>query len=368
MNLNQPEKDLVDNKLNFIGGIKMRHKILALGNIFFALVLSVLLVVPAFAKSKASEGKIDIQIYSNPFGHTTYVLSFALAEIVNKNSTRLHMTCVESKGSSANILYVQKNPAARKYTVVLANPFAVNQAANADPPFKKPFTGLKAVSMIGDMCGFLLTTNPEIKTIQDLAGKRVALGIKGVTIEYIPRFILKYGYGIFDDLGRVSYSSFDGIKNALIDGTVDAGLQSSVMWGEEEYKNWVPIPATDELLATKKCYIVDIEEGAFKKAREKSGYPIYFLKAKPKAFGKSAAFGGNRIWWSNSWWVHESMDDDVVREICSIIYDHAKDFVTYHASGRGITQKTLANVAVPEEDFHPAAARFYKEKGLKVGQ
>ncbi|MCK4791305.1 MAG: TAXI family TRAP transporter solute-binding subunit [Desulfobacteraceae bacterium] len=352
-----------------MGGITMRHKALALsGSVCLIIVLALLLFTPAFAKSKASADKIEIQIYSNPFGHTTYVLSFALAEIINKNSTRLHMTCVESKGSSANILYMQKNPAARKYTMVVANPFAANQAAKADPPFKKPFTGLKAVSMIGNMCGFFLTTNPEIKTIQDLAGKRVTLGIKGITIEYIPRFILKYGYGIYDDLGRVSHMSFDGIKNALIDGTTDAGLQSSVMWGEEEYKNWVPIPTAEELLSTKKCYLVDIEEGAFKKAREKSGYPLYFLKAKPKAFGKSAAFGGNRIWWSNSWWVHESMDDDVVREICSIVYDHAKDFVTYHASGRGITQKTLASVAVPEADFHPAAAKFYREKGHKVGQ
>jgi TRAP transporter TAXI family solute receptor len=263
---------------------------------------------------------------------------------------------------------MQKNPAKQKYTMVVANPFAVHQAAKADPPFKKSFFGLKAVSMIGNMCGFLLSNKPDIRTAQDLKGKRVSLGIKGITIEYIPRFILKYGSGVYDDIGKVSHSSFDGIKNALIDGTIDAGLQSSVMWGEGEYKDWVPIPATDELLATKKCYLVEIEEGAFQKAREKSGYPIYALKAKPKAFGKSEAFGGNRMWWSNSWWVHESMEDDVVREICSILYDHAKEFVTYHASGRGITQKTLSSVAVPEQDFHPAAAKFYKDKGFKIGQ
>jgi len=336
--------------------------------VFLVMSLTIFCLSPAFAQTGTSKDKIQIQIYSNPFGHTTYVLSFALAEIINKNSTRLHATCVESKGSSANILYLQKNPDALKNTLIVANPFATTQAAKADPPFKTPFTGLKAISMIGNMCGFLLTTNPEIKTAQDLKGKRVSLGIKGITIEYIPRFILDYGCGVFKDIGKVSYSSFDGIKNALIDGTIDAGLQSSVMWGDEEYKNWVPIPATEELLATKKCYIVDIEEEAFKKAREKSGYPIYLLKAKPKAVGKSDAFGGNRIWWSNSWWVHESMPDDVVSEICSILYDNAKDFGTYHASGRGITQKTLSDVAVPEQDFHPAAARFYKGKGLKVGQ
>ena len=74
------------------------------------------------------------------------------------------------------------------------------------------------------------------------------------------------------------------------------------------------------------------------------------------------------MWWSNSWWVYKSMPDDVVTEICSILYAHANEFVTYHASGKGITPKTLAEVAVAEKDFHPAAAAFYKGKGLKVGQ
>lgn len=334
---------------------------------FCAFVILSVCLLPVFSNRASAADKIELQIYSNPFGHTTYVLSFALAEIINKNSSRLHVTCMESKGSAANILYLQGNPGAQKNTLVVANPFAVHQAANADPPFKKPFTGLKAISMIGNMCGFFVTTDPEIKTIEDLAGKRLTLGPKGITLEFIPRFILQNGYDIWEKIGRVGYTSFDGIKNALIDGTTDAGIMSSVMWGEEEFKDWVPIPAADELLATKKCFLLDINLEAYKKAREATGYPLYALKAKPKAFGKSDAFGGNRMWWSNSWWAHESMDGDVVKEVCSIMYDHAKEFVDYHASGQALTPKSLSSVAVPDSDFHPAAKRFYESKGLKVG-
>ena len=137
----------------------MRDKTLALcGSICLIIALSLLVLTPILAKAEESRDKIEIQIYSNPFGHTTYVLSFALAEIINKNSKRIHATCVESKGSAANILYMQKNPQARKYTIIMANPFAVHQAKVGDPPFMTPFTGLKAISMIGNMCGFFLTT------------------------------------------------------------------------------------------------------------------------------------------------------------------------------------------------------------------
>ena len=312
--------------------------------------------------------KMEIEIYSNPLGHTTYVLSFALAEIINNNSTWLHATCIESKGSSANLIYLQQNPAAWGNTIVMLSPFTVTQGEKAEPPFELPFTGMKAISLIADNAAFLLTADPDIKTISDLAGRNVGLGLKGITLEYIPRFILDYGCGVYSDIGKVSNSGFNDLKSGLLDGTIDVALQSSAVFGEEEYKDWEPIPATAELLATKACYLVDIDEEAFTKAREMSGYPIYPIKAKPLAFGKSPAFGGNRMWWSNSWWVHESMDNDVVREICRIIYEHADEFVAYHVTGKGITPKTLANIACPEEDFHPAAAEFYKEKGLSVGQ
>lgn len=319
---------------------------------------------PALAESAS---KTEIQIYSNPFGNATYVLSFALAEIINKNSTQLHATCLESKGSAANILYLQKNPDALKNTVILGNQFAIKQAQRADPPFKEAFTGLKAIALIGNMGAFFVTLNPDIKTVQDLEGKSLALGPKGITLDYVPRYVLDYGAGVYKKIKRVNNTPFGAIKDALLDGTLDVGLQSSVMWGEGEEKEWVPIPATDELLATKKCYLVEIPDGAGKKAREKSGYPIYLQKAKPIAFGKSDAFGGNRMIWSNSWWVHESMGGAVVNEICSIIYDHAGEFVKYHASGRAITAKTMSSVAASESDFHPAAVKFYKEKGLPIG-
>ena len=330
--------------------------------------LITLAILSSPMQSRAESAVQNIQIYSNPFGNATYVLSFALAEIINKHSTKLKATCVESKGSAANLLYLQKNPDALKNTVILANPFAIRQAEKADPPFKEAFSGMRAVSLIGNMGAFFATLNPDIKDVKQLAGKSLALGPKGITLDYVPRFVLDQGVGVFKEVGRVSNMPFGAIKDALLDGTLDVGLQSSVMWGEGEEKEWVPIPATDELLATKKVYELKISPDAAKIAREKTGYPIYFQKAKPMAFGKSEAIGGNRIIWSNSWWVHESMSNDIVTEICDIIYNHANEFVKYHASGRAITPKTMSTVATDVKDFHPAAIEFYKSKGLSIGQ
>jgi TRAP-type uncharacterized transport system substrate-binding protein len=67
-------------------------------------VLFFIFVICASAPTAApAQEKTELQIYSNPFEGATYVLSFALAEIINKNSQTLHATCMESKGSAANI-------------------------------------------------------------------------------------------------------------------------------------------------------------------------------------------------------------------------------------------------------------------------
>ena len=332
---------------------------------FLACLLMLSVSSPLFADSNS---KTEIQIYSNPFGNATYVMSFALAEIINKYSDKLHATCLESKSSSANMLFLQQNPEARKNTIILSSPSSVTGAKKGAPPFRTPFTGLKAIASVLKNGVFFMTLDPKIKTIEDLEGKRVAVGPKGSTLAYEPEFVLKLGYGIFDKLGRVGYMPPAAIKDALQDGSVQVGIQSSTMWGEGEEKEWAPIPASEELMSSAKCYLIDLDPKAVRKAAAESGYPLFTLKAKKTAFGKSEPAGGNFLVTSNSWWAYESMDPSIVREICRIIYEHAGEFGKYHASAKGLTSKSMASiVAIDENDFFPAAVEFYKEKGVKIG-
>ena len=159
------------------------------------------------------------------------------------------------------------------------------------------------------------------------------------------------------------------IKDALLDGSVEVGIQSSSLWGDGDIKEWAPIPATDELMSTAKAYIVDLDPKAVAKAAKESGYPLFTLEAKSIAFGKSDALGGNRLVTSNSWWAYESMDSNIVKEILKVIYEHASEFDKYHATGKALTSKSMASIEGTEaSDFHPAAIEFYKSKGMKIGR
>jgi len=50
-----------------------------------------------------------------------------------------------------------------------------------------------------------------------------------------------------------------------------------------------------------------------------------------------------------------------------IMYDHVDEFKNYHAVGKALTRERLGDIAVPVEGIHPAAIKFFDEKGIKYG-
>jgi TRAP-type uncharacterized transport system substrate-binding protein len=63
------------------------------------------------------------------------------------------------------------------------------------------------------------------------------------------------------------------------------------------------------------------------------------------------------------------MDQEVVYEVCRVIYENSSRFGQVHAVGKGMTKDRLAAIPVfTESDFHPGAVKFYKEHGIKIGR
>jgi TRAP transporter TAXI family solute receptor len=329
----------------------------------------ILLMVSVFlltTGSVHSAEKIEIQIYSNPLGATGYVLSFGLAEIINKYSTKYHATAVESKGLTVNMLHLIQNPEARKNTIIYVNNVGVGEAEKGLPPFKEPYLDFRYIALTANINVFMVSADPEIRKVKDLVGKRVAVGSKGHSTEYTMRLVLDNGYGVWDKL-KVSYLSMGAVKDALLDGTIHAGVAAAVVF--EPGGDWKGNPACDELLTTKKCYLISYDEDAIAKAREKSGYVLYPLTMGPKKYGKTTVtepVTGVAV--ATTWNVDKSMPDEYVQDIVKIMYEHADDFATYHVTGKTIKKTTLSAVPAPRERFHPAAIKFYEGHGLKVGR
>jgi TRAP transporter TAXI family solute receptor len=335
--------------------------------VILCFILSIVLAtVPSLVVSAGPSETIELEIYSNPLGATGYVLSFGLAEIINKHSTRYHATCVESKGLTVNMYHLIKNPEARKNTILYVNNVGVGEARNGFPPFKEPYLDFRYIALAANMNIFMVSANPNITKIEDLVGKRVAVGAKGHSTEYTMRLVLDHGYGIWDKL-KTSYLSMGAVKDALVDGTIDAGVAAAAVF--EPGGNWKGNPACDQLLNTKRCNLLSYSEEAIAKARQKSGYELYPMAMGPKEYGKTTVTEPcTGVVVACAWVVDKTMPDEYVQDIVKIMYEHADEFAQYHATGKAIKKTTISTVSAPKDQFHPAAIKFYEEHGLKLGK
>ena len=328
-----------------------------------ALVLSLVLIKSGVSMA-ASDQITKINILSNPFGSSGYVLSFALAEMINKNSDRLRATCIETKSSTVNVKTVADNPEKRKDTLIFTSSYTNLDAARGRPPFKEPYTSIRWVGKTIVVGAAFISSDPKIRTPQDMIGKRVALGARGSTVDTGPSAILD-AWGIKDKV-KLSHLPWGPGKTAFIDGTVDVHILSAIDIGGGKYN---PPPAGAEIMASPKpVYFINSDEEACRKAREKTGYPIYPWVVPAGALGpkqpEPVLFQSQVI----AWYADLAMDEKIVYEISKIMWENAEQFAEKHITGKGITKENIHMVpGLTEKDMHPGALKFANEKGLKIG-
>ena len=328
------------------------------------LVFSFMAFNPALPTAVA-QPETKINILSNPFGASGYVLSFALADMINKNSTWLRAACLETKSSTVNVRTVAQDPEKRKNHLVFTSSYTNLDAARANPPFKKPYTTIRWVGKTIVVGATFISSSPKIRKPQDMIGKRVALGARGATTDIGPSAILD-AWGIKDKV-KLSYLPWGPGKTAFLDGTVDVHILSAIDIGGGHFS---PPPAGAEIMASPKpVYFIDADEKTCQKAREKTGYPIYPYPVPAGALGKKQPDPILMQSQVLAWYADLAMDDKVVYEISRVMWENAAKFAEKHATGKGITQENIHMVpGLTEKDMHPGALKFAKEKGLKIGR
>jgi len=347
----------------------MERKKIRLGLKIFCLLIGVVVLVGTLlaAPEVFAKEKFKVEIYGFRMGTTGYVATFALAEIINAKSDWVEAVAMESVlGSVENARMIIKHPEKQDRMIGYIPNVDMWKILNGKPPFKEPFKDMRSFVLSSNFAMYFMTTNPKIKSIEDMKGKRVGLFKRGGFNEEVAKMLLRYGYGItYDDI-RVSHMGFGQIADALIDGTVEVGWASAGTGGDEP-REPLPTPAMDRLVTTKQCYLVPVSEEAIDKTRKGWGAPLYAIRTRAKKIGKTMLPEAVAPMSSSGWVVTKHMPDDVVTEIVRIIYENVEEFGKYHASLKTMTKKNIAERAEPGAWFHPAAIRFYESKGLKIG-
>ena len=200
---------------------------------------------------------------------TYYGFGSVLANYVSTNSD-CKVTALTSGGSQANVEDLTNG----NVQIAFVQSDVMNYAYNGQRLFESPVTGFSVVAQLYQEQVQIVTTNPDIKTVADLAGKKVSIGAAGSGV-YFNAIDVLGAYGLTEDDIKPTYQSFSDSADALKNGQIDAAF---IVAG-------APTTAVTDLATTKDTYLVSLDSEHIAKLLETSDYYTETVIAKDVYFG-----------------------------------------------------------------------------------
>lgn len=223
---------------------------------------------------------------------------------------------------------------------------------------KKPSKGFSIVEKMTDQgIGAVVLADSPIKTFSDMVGKNVCLGAPGSGGIPIARAIFK-ALGIKEDKIKSTYINFAAGAEALKDKKVD------VMFGPG---GPYLIPALMEISQSVQIRVLEPTPEEAKKIAKEVPYLNLGVIPPNKAPGVNSDKERKLYFYDVFWAALPSMPSEVIYDILSLTQEPKnKDLlgkvVNYWLTAEpGIA--SLEKLGVP---FHPGAAKYWQEKGVKI--
>ncbi|HHV39200.1 MAG TPA: TAXI family TRAP transporter solute-binding subunit [Tepidimicrobium sp.] len=320
------------------------------------LVLLVALVAGCTAQGNGDdEGAGDaggtkyISIATGGTAGTYYPLGSALSQIFNDNIDGVTAN-VESTGASVeNIELIAKGDA----DIAFIQNDITYYAAEGIEVFegKDKVENLRGLAMVyPELVQIVATKDSGIESVEDLKGKKVAIGAPGSGTEANARQILAIHGLDYDDLGKADFLSFDEAAAQLQDKQIDAAFITA----------GIPTAAITEVSQNTDIVVVSVSEDKINEAIEE--YPYYIGIEIPKGTYEGQEADISTIAVMAMLVVPEDLDEDLAYNMTKTIFEQRDDIIATHERGKDIQLET-ALTGMPIE-VHPGAMKYYEEQGI----
>ena len=175
---------------------------------------------------------------------TYYAYGGVLGQFVSGN-TDLSITVVSTTGSQNNIEEV----AAGNQQLGFTQSDVMSYAFNGERLFDEPITNFSVVCALYLEQVQIVTTDPSIQSVADLAGKKVSIGASG-SGTYFNALDCLDAYGLTEDDIDPIYQGFSDSSESLKDNKIDAAF---IVAG-------APTTAITDLATSKPVYLVGFDE------------------------------------------------------------------------------------------------------------
>ena len=278
-------------------------------------------------------------------GGTYYPLGGALSNILNNAGVNYTATAQATGASKENVELVTREDAEIAFIQNDVAYYAVNGTDTFEGEKKPSLRGL--CCLYPEIVQIVASDDSGIKTIDDLKGKRVAVGSPGSGVEVNVKQILDIHGITYDDLGKVDYLSFAEAADQIKSGQIDATFLTAA----------IPSSAITELATTHDVHLVPIAEDKAEALIAK--YPFYVnLHITPTEYkGQDKEISVVAV--QSMLAVDEKMPEEDAYNIVKLLFENLDTMKESHARGGDIAlDKALDGMSI---EVHPGAQKYFDE-------
>ncbi len=308
-----------------------------------AFALAICISTPA-----VSQDKINISFGGSSPGGMMYYLVGAAGNVITRDLPQYNITQVTTGGSTENCKRLLKG----ELDMGIVYGPHVYMALHQQGPFEgfPKGTMLRGVAKAYEGASYVVTLpDSDIKSMNDLVGKTVALGPPGSGTVFNSSNVLR-ALGLLDKV-KPRMMSFADAGRAVENKQIDAFFQSSA-----------PAGAVVKLAETKGAYVVPFTDEEMAKIVKE--YPFYYSETMKEGVYKGVP--ATQMPYLTVYWVaHERVPEQAIYDITKHVMkpEVKKELGEAHKGWQQLAPDTkrYLNLGSP---IHPGAERYYKEAGV----
>jgi hypothetical protein len=294
----------------------------------------------------------NISIGTGGTGGVYYPLGGGLAAVLTKYVPGLRATAEVTGGSVDNLKLIGSDKPYIGFTMADAG----QDALRGEDKFKGHKVPLKTLAVLYPNRMHVVTVEGRgISKIADLKGKRVSTGSPGSATEVMAfRLLEAAGLDKDKDVKRERLSVAESV-NAIKDGKIDAFF----------WVGGLPTAAVTDLANTPGTKIKMIDHADLVPIMNKKYGNLYVEDHIPKNIYKGMDADNKQATVMNILVANANMDDKTAYNIVKTIFEHRDELIAVHKEAENfkLENQKASSTPIP---FHPGAAKYFAEKGIKV--
>ena len=312
-----------------------------------SIVLAAIMVVTLLA---ACGGKSATKMTMGTGGTagTYYAFGGVLGQYI-KDKAGIDVTVVSTDGSKANIESIASGD--YQLGTVQSDVMAYAWAGSRSFESTGAIDSFRVVGGLYAEAVQLITMDPAIKSVADLAGKSVSIGAPGSGVYFNAVDVLTAA-GLTENDIKPQYQSFADSTDALKDGKIDAAF---IVAG-------APTAAITEQCTTNDASLVPIDGAVADKLM--ADCPFYTAYSIPAGTYNGQDTDVTTVTVKATLIVSASASDDDVYNLTKAIFDNVDAIAAENGKGKELSvENATSGMSAP---FHAGAAKYYAEKGVTV--